>query len=465
MSESQDAALVGELVLADRYELRELIGQGGMAEVHRAHDRLLDRRVAVKVFRRRDDPAAQSRFDDEAHALARLAHPGLVAIFDVGAVADRPFLVMEFVEGTSLRARLLSGPLPLDEVLRIGGVLADALAHAHHRGVVHRDVKPSNIMLDREGLPHLTDFGIALLVGSPRLTSVHEIIGTPAYLAPEQLSETEIGPAADVYALGLVLLECLSGEVEYPSGTCLEVALSRLHRPPRVPTGLPAEITELLAAMTATEAVDRPTAHACALRLLSALEDVRTEPQRQPVPMAPVAEEPAAWWADEDRTTSVPVAAAPVAHRGWRLAAASVAGIAAVVVALVFLLNAPDPLHGQPQTGAVGRAHSEPKAKTGVDRGGTGPHGSAPTEGSLVAREHPASANGHTTASAPPSAAARKSQPAPATPPPTATPTQTTVPTQPPTTESSDPPAPSTSDAPRSTTDAPSNGPGGGSGP
>ncbi len=332
MSDSLGAASIGKQMLADRYELRGLIGQGGMAEVHRAHDRLLDRTVAVKIFRLRDNPAARRRFDDEAHALARLAHPELVAIFDVGTVDDRPFLVMEFVGGTSLQARLLAGPLPLDQVLRIGGALADALAHAHHRGVVHRDVKPSNIVLDQENVPHLTDFGIALLAGTPRLTSANEILGTPAYLAPEQLSDTEVGPPADVYALGLVLLECLSGELEYASGTILEVALTRLNRPPRIPTGLPPELTGLLAAMTATEALDRPTAETCALRLLAAVDDTRPEvAPRKTVTMSPVADEPVARWADEDRTAHMAVGQATSAHSGprRRLLAASVAGIAA----------------------------------------------------------------------------------------------------------------------------------------
>jgi hypothetical protein len=230
-----------------------------------------------------------------------LAHPGLVAIFDVGTVDDRRFLVMEFVEGTSVQSRLLAGPLPLGQVLRIGGVLADALAHAHLRGVVHRDVKPSNIMLDGEDLPHLTDFGIALLAGSPRLTSVHEVLGTPAYLAPEQLLDTEVGPAADVYALGLVLLECLSGEPEYASGNCTEVALSRLNRPPRIPAGLPPALIDLLTAMTATEPLDRPAAETCASRLVAALEDIGTDvvPER-PVSMSPVVGAPVVRGADQD---------------------------------------------------------------------------------------------------------------------------------------------------------------------
>ena len=171
-----------------RYVLGELVGRGAMAEVYRAHDQLLERTVAVKIFGAYADPVARRRFDEEGYALARLAHPGLALIFDVGTLADRPFLVMEFIDGADLHTRLLDGPLPIEDVLRIGGVLADALAHAHQRGVVHRDVKPANIMLDRDGLPHLTDFGIALLSGAPRLTSADAIVGTPAYVAPEQLT-------------------------------------------------------------------------------------------------------------------------------------------------------------------------------------------------------------------------------------------------------------------------------------
>ncbi|HVV18081.1 MAG TPA: serine/threonine-protein kinase, partial [Pseudonocardiaceae bacterium] len=253
----------------ERYELVELLGRGPATEVHRAHDHTLDRPVAVKVFAAPLDEAAERRFDHEARALARLSHPGLVSLFDVGVVVSRPYLVMQLVEGESLASRLLSGPLPLADTLRIGDVLADALAHAHSRGVVHRDVKPSNILLDGENMPHLTDFGIALLTGTNRLTSTNEIIGTPAYLAPEQILGAEVGPAADVYALGLVLLECLKGDMEYSGGTRLEAALARLHRRPVIPATLPAGIAELLRSMTAAEPGSRPSAEECARRLRS----------------------------------------------------------------------------------------------------------------------------------------------------------------------------------------------------
>jgi eukaryotic-like serine/threonine-protein kinase len=128
---------------------------------------------------------------------------------------------------------------------------------------VHRDVKPSNILLGDDGKPYLGDFGIALVLGAARLTKTNEIIGTPAYLAPEQVLGEDVGPSVDVYALGLVLLECLTGEIEYFGGTEVEIALARLHRSPRIPTGLPYDLAGLIGAMTATDPAERPTAAQC----------------------------------------------------------------------------------------------------------------------------------------------------------------------------------------------------------
>lgn len=466
MSESQGTAPVGSQVLADRYELGELLGHGGMAEVYHAHDRLLDRAVAVKIFRPRDESDVRRHSDDEAHALARLAHPGLVSIFDVGAVDDRPFLVMEFVEGTSLQSRLSAGPLPIDQAMRIGGMLAESLAHAHERGVVHRDVKPSNIMLDDEDVPHLTDFGIALLAGSPRVTSDSEIVGTPAYLAPEQVAGTEVGPPADVYALGLVLLECLSGEMEYSSDSGLTAALARLNRPPRIPDGLSPRLASLLAAMTSTDAAARPTAAACALSLMAATGDRGADTMIDiPVPRqattSAVLDEPVAWWADEDRTEPVPVAPAISMESPprSRLVAGSVAAVAVVIVALALLLNAQHPLTGHPQAGAGSRAQSGPGAATS-----THPTGSAGGRGTghdkhggrtLVAKERPEHATASTMAGAPAwsDSSAPRSTRTTRVPvaPPAATTTSPEAPTTtsppPPTTTSALPPPPSPSGA------------------
>ncbi|MGM1060841.1 serine/threonine-protein kinase [Saccharothrix sp. Mg75] len=266
-------------VLAGRYRLVGKLGSGGMAEVHRGWDLLLRRHVAVKLFDAPDDAAgavASTRFDHEVRTMAALSHPGLVSVYDVGRCGRTSFVVLQLVEGPTLRDRLAGGPLPLPQVRRLGLRLADALAHVHEQGVVHRDVKPSNILLDASGAPHLADFGLARSAWSPQLTNHGQVIGTAAYLAPEQVRGEAVGPAADVYALGLVLLECLTGRREY-QGSRVEAAVARLRRPPAVPPALPPELHRLLTAMTSTSPERRPTAAQCAARL-------RRRPRPAPVP-------------------------------------------------------------------------------------------------------------------------------------------------------------------------------------
>ena len=270
-----------ELPLPARFVGGELLGRGPGTEVYRAHDQVLDRPVAVKIFAADADPVSRERMDREGQALARLGHPGLVAIYDCGTHASRPYLVMQLVLGRTLQARLLEGPLPVPTVLELAARLADALAHVHGRGVVHRDIKPSNILLDGTGKPFLGDFGIALLAGQTRLTSYQEIVGTPAYLAPEQVRGNAIGPAADIYALGLVLIECLTGEVEYAADSKAEAALARLSRAPRIPGGLPPRLADLLRAMTDDLPGRRPSARRCAEEL-AALVAGDTEPLPAP---------------------------------------------------------------------------------------------------------------------------------------------------------------------------------------
>jgi serine/threonine protein kinase len=149
------------------------------------------------------------------------------------------------------------------EVRRLGAALADALSHVHAHGFIHRDVKPSNILLDDDDVPRLADFGLARLADGARLTRADQVVGTAAYLAPEQVRGGEITPAVDVYALGLVLLECLSGHREY-EGAEIEAAVARLHRPPHVPDDLPFDLTRLLSSMTSTSPARRPSARECA---------------------------------------------------------------------------------------------------------------------------------------------------------------------------------------------------------
>jgi hypothetical protein len=270
-----------DLSLPDRFVGGELIGRGPGTEVFRAHDKVLDRSVAVKLFAPDGDALARERMDREGQALARLTHPGLVAVYDSGSYEFRPYLVMQLIAGPTLQARLIEGPLPVPAVLELAARLADALGHVHGRGVVHRDLKPANIFLDPNGRPVLGDFGIALLTGQSRLTSYQEIVGTPAYLAPEQVRGVEVGPAADIYALALVLIECLTGEVEYAGGSKVEAALARLSRAPRIPDGIPNRFANLLRAMTDDRPTRRPDARHCAEEL-SSLVAGDTEPLAAP---------------------------------------------------------------------------------------------------------------------------------------------------------------------------------------
>ncbi|MFD7654806.1 serine/threonine-protein kinase [Actinosynnema sp. NPDC059797] len=261
-------------LLAGRYRLDRVIGSGGMADVHLAWDLELARSVAVKVFRPGDDLTAGRRFDNEARVLAGLSHPGLVPVHDAGQDRGLAFVVLGLVEGGTLRDRLESGPLAPEEVRALGVRLAEALDHVHSCGVVHRDVKPSNVLLDPSGTAYLADFGLARLVDATRLTRADQIVGTAAYLAPEQVRGGPTGPAADVYALGLVLLECLTGRREYQGGE-IEAAVARLHRAPHVPDDVPADLARLIRRMTATDARDRPTAAECAEALAAGYDDSR----------------------------------------------------------------------------------------------------------------------------------------------------------------------------------------------
>ncbi|KQR54860.1 hypothetical protein ASF88_00800 [Leifsonia sp. Leaf336] len=239
-----------------------------MATVYRAYDRELDRYVAVKVFTR-GEADDDSRRRGEATALARLSHPNLVSLHDAHlSSGDDPapsYLVMELVDGEDLGTRLDRGPLPGEAVAAIASGIAEALVVVHAAGIVHRDLKPGNILLtDSEvpgGVPHakLADFGIAHLIGTERLTTAGMIVGTAGYLSPEQANGSEPGPSADIYSLGLVVLESLTGVREYP-GTPVEAVTARVARDPRIPASLPEDWRGLIGAMTSRDPRIRPTA-------------------------------------------------------------------------------------------------------------------------------------------------------------------------------------------------------------
>ena len=254
-----DGAGVPELV-GGRYLLGPVIGAGSSATVHRARDLRRGRTVAVKVFRQgaSDNDLRQQR--REMAALTQLDHPGLVALHDGGSEDGRAFVVTDLVEGPTLAERLGWGrPLAPGAARRLGALLAGALAHVHAAGIVHRDVKPANVLLGDGGRPRLADFGISRALDDTTATASGSVVGTAAYLAPEQVRGEHVGPAADIYALGLVLLEAVTGNREYP-GLAVESATARLHRAPVVPARLPSGLGAVITAMTRVDPALRPTA-------------------------------------------------------------------------------------------------------------------------------------------------------------------------------------------------------------
>lgn len=274
---TRGAALVG-----DRYRLDALVGRGGTAEVWAATDTALERRVAVKLVTASGGEDA-SRVADEARLLARLNHTGLVPVYDAGTdAAGRPWVVMEFVDGETLAEVIRRGPVTAHEVAAMGRALAEALQHVHEQGLIHRDVKPANVLVGRDGRVRLTDFGIARLIDAAKVTATGFTVGTASYLSPEQVTGKPVGPPSDVYSLGLVLLECLTGRREY-DGTAVETAMARLHRAPQVPDGLVGGLSALLRAMLAGEAVDRPAAQ----RVARDLAAVASGGRASPLPAAP----------------------------------------------------------------------------------------------------------------------------------------------------------------------------------
>ncbi len=208
---SQPAARSADELVLDRYRLSRRLGSGGMGTVWLAHDEKLERAVAVKRIGV-EDPEVAQRAQREARAAARLSHPGIVALYESGQDGDAVYLVSELVRGRTLARLMADGLLSDRAVVAIGVVLCEALAHAHQRGVVHRDVKPANVMVpDDGGAAKLTDFGIAQLIGDDALTRTGDVVGTLAYMAPEQAEGRAVTWSVDLYALGLVLYEALSG--------------------------------------------------------------------------------------------------------------------------------------------------------------------------------------------------------------------------------------------------------------
>jgi eukaryotic-like serine/threonine-protein kinase len=224
-------------ILGGHYRLVRLLGRGGMSDVYEALDTRSGLAVAIKILRS-SDPEFVRRLAHEARALESFEHPGLVRLFETGLSGDQTFLVMEYVEGITLAESLRRHPLATRDTAALGVSLGDALAYVHERGVVHRDVKPSNILISTNGEVKLGDFGIAQLHDAATLTIAGTMLGTVSYMAPEQLEGTQVGASADIWSLGIVLLECLTGQRVY-EGSPSEIVARRLREPIPLPSDLP----------------------------------------------------------------------------------------------------------------------------------------------------------------------------------------------------------------------------------
>jgi eukaryotic-like serine/threonine-protein kinase len=323
--------MVGE-VISDRYELEELVGSGGMSSVFRARDRLLERHVALKLLHDHysDDDEHVARFRREARAVAQLSHPHIVTVIDRGVDDGRQFIVFEYVNGENLKDLVRrAGRLPLRHAVELAIAVAEGLAFAHAQGLVHRDVKPQNVLLDGEGAVKVTDFGIARSLDVERgLTEAGTILGTSDYISPEQAGGRLVTPATDVYSLGVVLWELLTGDVPFPGDTFVAVALRHINEPPPslldVRPDVPPRLAAAVLRALAKDPADRfPSMESFAAELRLCLDEL--DPEQTPALMAvpPLT---------RIRRGKRPARARPVA-----LALALVAALAAVVVGSLLL--------------------------------------------------------------------------------------------------------------------------------
>ena len=369
--------MIGDLI-AGRYELEELVGTGGMSSVYRARDRQLERLVALKVLHERlgADDEHVSRFRHEARAVAQLSHPNVVTVIDRGEDGGRQFIVFEYVDGENLKQFCeRTGPLPVRRALEIAVTVADGLAYAHEHGVVHRDVKPQNVLLSRDGELKVTDFGIARsLDAESGLTVTGTVLGTSSYLSPEQASGLRVTPAADVYSLGVVLYELLAGEVPFPGGNQVVVALKHVNEPPPSLLERRPDVPVRLASAVARALQKEPEQRfasmddfAAELRAcLAGLESPEAELTMVAAPPPPLTPPPPPL-----RTDAPPTRVARRARRRMPLVVALVglAAVAAAVIALVLTAR-----HEGPPPAAGGGSVTL-RGVTAYDPDGTGPPG------------------------------------------------------------------------------------------
>lgn len=280
------------------YRIINQVGQGGMATVYKAYQPSMDRNVAIKVLPRQlaESPEFAARFQQEARIIARLEHPHILPVFDFGESGGVTFFVMRYLEAGTLKTRMEAGPLSLNEIDRLFTQLVEALGYAHAHGIVHRDLKPANALVDEHGNVFLTDFGIAKLLesASPRLTQTDAILGTPAYISPEQAKAQTVDKRSDIYSLGIILYEMVTGRVPFLADTPLAVILKHISDPLPPPSILKADIPDsierVILKALAKEPDDRFATAAEFLsawkRALEERETVRRPPEAIPAPAA-----------------------------------------------------------------------------------------------------------------------------------------------------------------------------------
>ncbi len=350
-------------VLSDRYRLDDPIASGGMGSVYQATDERLERRVAVKLLKQdlAEDPRFVERFRREARAAGALSHPNIAAVYDFGADDSRHFIVMELAQGRDL-ARVLreEGPLDPERAAGIAAQIAAALDHAHSAGVVHRDIKPPNVIVGKGDRVKVTDFGIARAAGDSTLTVTGSVLGSAHYISPEQAGGAEVGPATDIYSLGIVLYEMLTGSVPFTGDSVIAVAMRHVSddvpRPSELRPELPAALDEVVARATAKDPRAR---YGAASELAAALTG-----------LSAAAPAPAGIGASANETPSMETSVWPIPGSRWdpQKLGRNVLLVLGALVAIAFallLLRLGDT--GQPTAGEEGRQEEQGTAEPNED--------------------------------------------------------------------------------------------------
>jgi eukaryotic-like serine/threonine-protein kinase len=341
--------MIGQL-LAGRYELQDVAGSGGMSSVYRARDTVLERTVAIKILHEHfsDDPEYVERFRREARALAQLNHPNIVTVIDRGEFEGRQFIVFEHVEGENLKELIeREGQLPVDRALALVHQVARGLAFAHDHGVVHRDVKPHNVLIDEDGVAKVTDFGIARsLEPADGITETGALLGTSEYIAPEQASGARVDERSDQYSLATVLYELLTGVPPYTGDNFMAVAMKHIQQPVPSVRDVRPDVAPRLDAIIARAMAKRPEDRfPSAEAMMAALEAARVGTDATPVPVTRP---------DDGATESIPVPGPlpPPIQRSRRRFPLSIligligVGVAALVIALIIAGGGTDSVTG-----------------------------------------------------------------------------------------------------------------------